>query len=295
MSKQRLLVLDRSVSNCKHYRLLRIFSRWRLCLIRLRRFKALQLVVGHRRVAFLKLKLYFQLWRNRFIYLSRLVLIRSIFSARRNARALSSAFRSFRSFQNNCTRLSQTSISLGTSLLVTRLAVDREFFFTSNVFCRWRRAVRYTRGIVRAQSTAAAIRPMLLQWRIVAVAARPSPFPTRAMHFSELLRAQASSRHILLQPETLLALRQQSTDESAFKRPFWTQPLMPQGISSTPPPHSKLPQPHVIVAKVSPSFLVSQQPSQTLSRLAASSRRPWVPTSVAVTVMAESKRNTGPR
>ena len=68
---------------------------------------------------------YFQLWRNRFIYLSRLVLIQSIFSARRNARALSSAFRSFRSFQNNCTRLSQTSISLGTSLLVTRHAVDR--------------------------------------------------------------------------------------------------------------------------------------------------------------------------
>jgi len=177
---------------------------------------------------------------------------------------------------------------------VGRHAVDRQFFFTCNVFCRWRRVVHHRRDIIRAHSRAFAVRPALLLWRLVAVAARPSPFPTRAMHFSELFRAQASSRQILLQPSALLALRQQSADESAFKRPYWSQPLQQQAIAWNPQP-IKLPQPHVIVAKASPASPLSQQSSQTLSRLATPSRPPWVPTSAASTVAAESKRHTGSR
>ena len=148
-----------------------------------------------------------------------------------------------------------------------------------------------------AQSRAFVTRPVLLQWCLLAAQARPSAFPTRAMHFSELLRAQSVSRQILLQPSTLLALRKQSQHESALNHPYWSKPLHTElELSSL---RSKLPQPHVISATKSPSSPPAhsawERSSQQTSRAAAAARPPWVPANVVVTATTETKRHMGPR
>jgi len=247
----------------------------------------------------LKLKRYFQLWRNYFIHLSRCALIQSVFAARRNARTLSCVFRSLQGLRLTPAFSSKMiTFTQDVSFLVSRHALNRQFFFASNVFCAWRRAVRQMRSLFRAQSRAFMMRPMLLQWHSIAAQSRPSPFPTRAMHFSDLLRAQSVSRQILLQPSTLLALRKQAQDETALSHPYWSQPLqsshsVPAAVSAT---KSKLPQPHVITATTnSPSRSPLERQSQKLARVAVPTRPPWVPANVAVTAMAESKWHTGPR
>jgi hypothetical protein len=111
------------------------------------------------------------------------------------------------------------------------------------------------------------------------------------MHFSELLRAQSISREILLQPSTLLALRNRCEDESAQHNMFWSQPLH----SASPSYQRYLPNTHVISAKAFPSGPTPEKPSMKVSRIVSPARPAWVPSSVAVTGAAESKRRTGPR
>lgn len=248
--------------------------------------------VFRQRRYFLKLKFHFQLWRNRFIYNSRCDLIKSVFTARRNSRILSSTFHSFRFFQRCCTRSSETVINQPISFLVTRHSLSRRFFFISNVFCLWRRAVHYVRRMVLVQSLAFLLRPMLLQWHMVAAQERVSPFPSRAMHFSELLRAQSISREILLQPSTLLALRHQSQDQSTHKNIFWSQPLHPGSL----PSQIYSPKTHVITANASPTGPVSERPSTRISRIVPYGRPAWIPSSLAVTgAGGQSKQRTGLR
>jgi hypothetical protein len=279
------------------HRFFRFFNRWRFSCSRFKWSYSRKCIVGQRRFTFLKQKLHFQLWKNIFIYRSRCSLILSVFSARRNSRALSSAFRSFRISSNCFMRPPGKSPKSSISFLVSRHALNHDFFFISDVFCTWRRAVRNMRVMLFARSRAFAMRPMLLQWYMLAVRTRPSPVPSRAMHFSELLRAQSMSRQILLQPSALLAVRKQSQEESALNHPYWSLPMQPPQsiLASSPQQRANSPQqrnvlqPRVISAALPIRFL-AQQPSQKPMRIAAPVRPPWVPTSVAFNAAVELKQ-----
>jgi hypothetical protein len=257
----------------------RIFNMWRFMSFRFAFSYSSISVMGQRRFTFLKQKLFFQLWRNLFIYRSRCSLILSVFAARRNARVVSLAFRSLRSFPNFSMRPGK-SPALGGSFLVSRHALNRDFFFLSDVFCTWRRAMHSMRRFLFARSRAFAMRPILLQWQLAAVQQRPSAMPSRAMHFSELLRAQSVSREILLHPSTLLAARKQYQAESSLNHPYWSLPMQPtQSIVESSPRLRNVSQPHVISATspVTPTRLLAQQPSQKPMRVAVTVRPPWVP------------------
>jgi hypothetical protein len=300
LSKNTYFLIDRCILSSEkcagHDLLLRCFSRWRFHSFRVRWSKASHFVTGQRRVVFLKQKLYFQLWKNRFIYSSRCVLIQSVFTARRHARAVASAFRCFRNYRHCLVFPSQNTLKRNATFLVTRFALNRDFFFSSNVFSAWRRAVRHKRRMLLAQSHSFAMRPMLLQWHALAVQARPSTLPTRAMHFSDLLRAQSMSRQILLQPSALLALRKQSQDESALSRPYWSEPLLEQqSVAAIALPQHRLAQPHIISAKISPSRPLSERLPPKTIRNSVPVRPPWIPANVAVAATTEFKRHTGPR
>ena len=178
---------------------------------------------------------------------------------------------------------------------MSRHSLNCQFFFSSNVFCTWRRAVRLVRSMICAQSRAFTMRPMLLQWHGVAVQGRVDRLPTRAMHFSDLLRAQSISREILLQPSTLLALRTQSRDEAAQKHMYWSQPMQSEeSILASLPSQGHFPKTHVILATASPSSPALEKLSLKVSRIISPARPAWVPTSVAGGAV-ESKRRTGPR
>jgi hypothetical protein len=138
---------------------------------------------------------------------------------------------------------------------------------------------------------------MLLQWQLLAVQARPSAVPSRAMHFSELLRAQSVSREILLHPSTLLAVRRQYQAESTLNHPYWSLPMQQtQSISESSSQLRKVSQPHVISA-TSPTRLLAKQPFARPVRVAVPVRPPWVPSSVSVSAAAELKQqqHTGQR